>query len=120
MKKGNKKIKGKKVTIDQLAVMVSKGFFSMEKRIDGVEEKFENRFTGLDSKMEGLDKRMDRQETGTKFGFSEVNEKLTSVEQRLGKVEDALQPIIMTQKFTTIEIRKLNIRVTKIEHKISI
>jgi len=57
MKKGidKKDLKKKEVTINDLAVMVAKGFSNVDKRIDGLEErmdKFEDRVGKFEEKMD--------------------------------------------------------------------
>jgi archaellum component FlaC len=45
-------MKGKNITIDDLAVMVKKGFDGVDKRFDGVDK----RFDGVDDRLERIEK----------------------------------------------------------------
>ncbi|MFZ2038316.1 MAG: hypothetical protein WAV11_00010 [Minisyncoccia bacterium] len=115
MKKRNINSKKEKVTleslsnnIDNLAMAVGKGFAHVDDRLN----KFEDGYNNLENRFDNLEKTM-------KVGFIEVNEKLTSIDKRLTVVEDTLPPIINMQTVQSHEIRELNMRVDKIEKKLS-
>ena len=46
--------KNKKVTIDDLAVMVARGFESIDKRFEGIDKRFE----GIDKKLENVEENL--------------------------------------------------------------
>ncbi len=53
----------KQMTIDDLAVMVQKGFQGVDKRLDGVDkrlDRIEDRLDGIDDHLEHIDGRLDR------------------------------------------------------------
>ncbi len=60
------KSKSKKITIDDLARMVARGFSSMEERfdtkIDTLEQKMNDKFDQVDKRFDEVDKRFDRLE----------------------------------------------------------
>ena len=58
--------------LEKLATMVNNGFIDQEKRTD-------DKINKLDGTME--------------HGFAEVSSRLTSVEKRLSRVEDILEPV---------------------------
>lgn len=69
MKKQMKKNPKKETTIDDLAIMVAKGFSSMQEYMD-------KRFDGVDIRFDKVEERLDR-----------VEERLDKVEDRLDKIE---------------------------------
>jgi hypothetical protein len=53
----------KNVTIDDLAVMVSKGFSGVDKRFESMDKRFDlvdKRFESMDKRFESMDKRFDK------------------------------------------------------------
>lgn len=68
-------MKKKNFTINDLALMVGRGFNATDKRFDGVDK----RFDGIDKRFDGVDKRIDG-----------VDRKLFEVNQRLGMIEKAI------------------------------
>lgn len=67
-KETTKKVKAGKITIDDLAVMVAKGF-------DGVREEMNEHFNKVENRL------------------GKVEDRLEKVEDRLGKVEDRLEKV---------------------------
>lgn len=65
--------KSKNTSIDDLAVMVARGFESMDKRFNSVDERFE----AMDRRFDGVDERFER-----------VEERLDKIDSRLDKLED--------------------------------
>ncbi len=74
MKKNLSKKNG--VTIDDLAIMIAKGFDSIEKRLEVVEKRLEV----VEKRLEVVEKRLEV-----------VEKRLGSVEERLGSVEENLK-----------------------------
>ncbi len=93
----------KKTTIDELAVLMEKGFKRQDKRTDEVLEamnKFavsvDKRFDGVDKRFDGVDKRFDKIEAEIvdikeeirqiRIDLKQIWSKLEEIEQKLGKV----------------------------------
>jgi len=56
-------MKSKNITIDDLAIMVQKGFEAVDKRFDTVDERFEavdKRFEAVDKRFDKIEKKLDR------------------------------------------------------------
>ncbi|MBU3942755.1 hypothetical protein KKA24_02100, partial [Patescibacteria group bacterium] len=52
----------KGVTIDDLAIMVQKGFFGVDQRLDGIDlrlDGIDQRLDGIDLRLDGIDLRLD-------------------------------------------------------------
>lgn len=93
----NKKIKHRKVTIDELALMIGKGFRGVDERFNKVDE----RFAQMDERFDRMDERMGRMEM-----------KLDSLERRIFAIED-----ILTKHGRSIEEIKRDIKEIKEELK---
>jgi len=85
-------MKAKNITIDDLALMVSKGFAGMDNRFAGMD----NRFAGMDKRFDSMDKRFD------------------SIEDRLGNLEKGFEEMKAELFFIRAELSK---RVDKFSHK---
>ena len=88
--KKTKQIKHSKVTIDELALMIGKGFRGVDERFNKMDERFDR-----------MDERMDRMEM-----------KLDSLERRILAIED-----ILTKRGRDIEEMKGDIKEIKAELK---
>ena len=66
-------MKAKNITIDDLALMVSKGFASMDKRFDEIDERFDR----VEGRLDNLEK-----------GFEEMKEELFYIRAELNKKTD--------------------------------
>lgn len=78
----------KKITIDDLALMVAKGFSSMEERFDAK----------LDFKIDALEVKMDK-------GFDDVNKRLDDTIERLDRMETRHE-----RKFDNLENRTITLK----------
>ena len=85
-KKLNKKMPFKamvrKVTIDELALMIGKGFRGVDERFDKMDE----RIDGMDERFDRMDKRFDKMDER----FDRMELKLDSLERRIFAIEDLL------------------------------
>jgi archaellum component FlaC len=97
MKKSTKK----ETTLDDLAMMVAKGFASQDKRIDKLEEKMDKRFEQVDKRFEQVDQR-----------FAHVDARFDRVEKDLQEVRSVL--------VARDEIDDLSARVKYLEMKMGI
>ena len=76
-------MKKKEITIDDLALMVGKGFQSVDKRFDGVDK----RFDGIDKRLDRMDKRFDRIE---KLILAEHKERIEKLETQVKELRDLI------------------------------
>jgi hypothetical protein len=81
-----------KMTIDDLAVRMDRGFRSIDKRFEYIDQKFEGVGQQFESLAERVDIGFDNAESTMKHNHAELSTRLTGVERRLGKVEDILEP----------------------------
>ncbi len=95
----------KKIEIEDLAIMVQKGFSEQGKRFDGLEEKFE----GLDGRIENLEK----------SGF-EVKLQLESINDRLTGIEKILGPLVLVVDVMKNNWRDHEMRIAKIERRLQV
>lgn len=72
-----------KMTIDDLAVMMTRGFESVDKKID---KEIGDLAVMVANGFDRVDKKIDKE-------ISEVKERLGNVEERLGNVEEGLQSV---------------------------
>ena len=88
--------KGKEITIDDLAVMVQKGFAGVDKRFDGVDKRFDR----LETRMDGMEMRLENIESSLREVRIEINQmwkKLEEIEGKLNHISKmAKQDIDMT------------------------
>lgn len=87
-----KKETKKNVSLDDLAVMVKRGFDGVDKRFDGVDKKFD----GVDKKFDKVEKRLENLEQGQeeiklkldrvayRFEVEELDRRVKRIETRLG------------------------------------
>lgn len=79
----------KRITINDLAIMMKRGFDEMGKRFSGLEQKFgglEQKFSGLEQKFEGLEQRFDALEYGNKTFKEEILGRMDKHEQKIEKL----------------------------------
>jgi len=83
-------MKKKGVTIDDLALMVGKGFQSVDKRFDGIDKQFEGvdkRFDEIDKRLDRMDKRFDRIE---KLILTDHKERIEKLEIQVKELRDLI------------------------------
>ena len=98
------KVAGRKVTIDELALMIGKGFRGMDERFVQVNQKFvqiNERFNKMENEIVLIKERLDR-----------IEMKLDSLERRIFAIED-----ILTKHGRDIEEIKRDIKEIKAELK---
>jgi len=75
-------MKNKKITIDDLAVMMKKGFDGVDEKFDGVDEKFD----GVDEKISTLATKVDLVDLATKIDLinleAKIDKKFKAMEER--------------------------------------
>jgi hypothetical protein len=76
-------MKKKEITIDDLALMVGKGFQSVDKRFNGIDK----RLNGMDKRFDNMDKRFDRIE---KLILSEHKERIEKLEMQVKELRDLI------------------------------
>jgi len=76
-------MKKKDITIDDLAVMVGKGFESVDKRFDAVDK----RFDGVDKRFDKVEKRLDKIE---KLIISDHRERIEKLEMEVKELKALL------------------------------
>ena len=76
-------MKKKDITIDDLAIMVGKGFESVDKRFDAVDE----RFNGVDKRFDKVEKRLDKIE---KLIISDHRERIEKLEMEVKELKALL------------------------------
>jgi archaellum component FlaC len=83
-------MKNKNITIDDLAIMVKKGFDGVDKRFDGVDKRFEaidKRFDGVDKRFDKVEKRLDRIE---KLILADHKERIEKLEMEVKELKALL------------------------------
>ncbi len=117
MKKAIKKVPKKRdvtlnevaATLDNLAIMVHKGFVAQDKNLhDFKKEMYEFRDEMYEFKQK------------TELNFMTLDSKIESVDRRLQKVEESLEPILLTYGVFSREIRDLNSRMVRLEKKVGV
>lgn len=86
------KTAGKRITIDQLAVMVQRGFKDFQERFDGADE----RFDGVDKRLSGIEGNLPEM----KKSLVKLDDGLKITNMRLGRIE-------ADQRVTNFELKKL-------------
>lgn len=110
MKKAlSKKTVIKETTTNDLAVMVAKGFSSMDRKFDAIDKRFE----AIDSRFDEIDKRFERLET---IVFK-IDTKVNDIDKRLKKVEEAIETLLLGYSIARNEIKELNARIFRLEKK---
>ncbi|PIR44634.1 MAG: hypothetical protein COV10_03980 [Candidatus Vogelbacteria bacterium CG10_big_fil_rev_8_21_14_0_10_51_16] len=67
------RVKLKSINLEDVAIMVQKGFEGVDRRFDGVDK----RFDGVDKRLDGVDMRLG----GLEFEFKGVNRRLNEMER---------------------------------------
>ena len=101
------KKKTKKVTVDDLAVMIAKGFESTATK-DDVKE--------LGNRLDGVESRLEKVENNV----LELDAKVESVDKRLKKIEEALEPLSLSYRIFQKEIQTMNSRIDLLEKKVGV
>ncbi|MFZ3057974.1 MAG: hypothetical protein WA092_02925 [Minisyncoccales bacterium] len=76
-------MKNKNTTIDELAVMVGKGFQAVDKRFDGVDKRFDS----VDKRFDKVEKRLDRIE---KLILADHKERIEKLEMEVKELKALL------------------------------
>ncbi|HAM96176.1 MAG: hypothetical protein UX51_C0049G0005 [Candidatus Azambacteria bacterium GW2011_GWF2_46_32] len=100
----------KKITIDDLAIMVQKGFDETNEKLGGRMDKLDGRMDKLDGRMDKLDGRMDVLEKKVDDGFSHVEAGLDAINKNIKELDFV----------TKDEFEDLMTRVKYIEAKLGI
>jgi len=100
----------KKITIDDLAIMVQKGFDETNEKLGGRMDKLDGRMDKLDGRMDKLDGRMDVLEKKVDDGFSHVEAGLDAINKNIKELDFV----------TKDEFEELMTRVKYIEAKLGI
>ena len=77
----------KKITIDDLAIMVQKGFDETNEKLGGRMDKLDGRMDKLDGRMDKLDGRMDVLEKKVDDGFSHVEAGLDAINKNIKELD---------------------------------
>lgn len=84
--KKTKKQRVQKMTLDTLGSMVAEGFVSVDKRIDGLEETMDARFTEVNAKLGALHNEV----LSMDFNYRKVRTRLENVELKVfGAIQEA-------------------------------
>jgi len=76
-------MKNKNTTIDDLAIMVKKGFDGVDRRFDGVDR----RFDGVDRRLDKVEKRLDRIE---KLILADHRDRIEKLEMEVRELKNLL------------------------------
>ena len=98
--------KEKNVTLNDLAIMVNKGFQSVQDEMDKRFDEVDKRFDEVDKRFEKVDEGFDNLEHGMREGFSKVNGSIERVDRRVDHHEDE---ILKTKSRVKIIERELKI-----------
>lgn len=102
-------MKKKAITIEDVALMVGKGFLGVDKKFD----KIDKRLDGVDKRLDAVDKRLDN-----------LDKRLNGVEQKLDNLDENIQTtrrdvLDIGDRFVPrFEFDNLLIRFNKLEEKI--
>ena len=88
--------------IEQLAITTKKGFDGVDERFNTIDE----RFNDVDVRFNIIEKNL----------FA-IDSKIESIDKRLESIEQTLGPLVQVSGAMQHEIRELNLRVSKLEHK---
>jgi septal ring factor EnvC (AmiA/AmiB activator) len=77
------------MTIDELAVMVSRGFTDLQEQISSFRAEFERRLESVEQRLDRVEQRLDRVERR----LDRVEQRLDRVERRLDAVEARLERV---------------------------
>lgn len=112
MEKAKKTIQKNNITIDDLAVMVAKGFGHVEKRF----EKMDKRFDAMDERFDVMDERF----TKIDQTLYEMQSDILTIKERLNKIEQVLGPLLIMVDSLKIIQREFDHRLTRLEKKVGI
>jgi septal ring factor EnvC (AmiA/AmiB activator) len=79
----------KELTINDLALMVGKGFAGMDKKFEKIDQKFEKidqRFEKIDQRFEKIDERFDK-----------LEEKINQIDAKIDSIDRQMQAIFMRE-----------------------
>lgn len=96
-------------SIADLARMVANGFSGMDKKLDELETKLNERFDIADKRFSEVDTAV----------FS-LDGKVADMSKTLKKVEEALDPLLTGYKIMQKELGDLSIRINRLEEKLAI
>lgn len=103
----SKKLKNKIITLDDLAIMVAKGFSDQESRFNKRFDSLEEKFNVLDDKVENLDK-----------AIFDLQLRIGSVEERLSSIEKTLGPLLLVVDTLKFNWKDHDMRIARLEKKI--
>lgn len=110
MKKEQKTTKKtKKLTIDDLAIMVAGGFAGMDK-------KFDKRFNEVDKRLDKMDQRFEKMEQT----LYEMQSDMLTIKERLNKIEKVLEPLLLIVESIKIIQLDFENRISKLEKKVGV
>ncbi len=112
MRKAQKTIKKNNVTIDDLAVMVAKGFEHIDKKFEVIDK----RFDAIDKRFDVIDERFNKIDQT----LYEMQSDILTIKERLNKIEQVLGPLIIVVDSLKIIQREFDNRLTKLEKKVGI
>lgn len=106
--------KKKRVTIDDLAMMVQRGFHETSENINGFRKDTNKKFENVDKRIESIDKRFENVENE----IGDVKNKVNQIDRRLFSIEEDIAEIKIKQygdllKRVSFIERKLGIASTK-------
>lgn len=95
------KYKKKKITIEDLAVMIKHGFDETAKRadVDARFEKIESRLVGVDSRLNGVDARLDK--VATKSDIERLGKEIAALHYDISFVQS--MPARLERRMDTLE-----------------
>lgn len=123
MKKENKKTK--KVSIEDLAVIVRKGFNNVDDKFKEVHKKMDEGFRDVNEKFNNVHKEIEDLAVMTARGFEDIegrlSKKIDDVDEKLSRKIDGLSNRIddlSLNRATREELKILEIRIDKVEKKV--
>jgi len=114
-----KKLRNKKVTLNDLAGMVQRGFLANEKRFDKIDEQFneiDERFDGVDGRFDGIDKRLDKLEKDVK----ELKEDFRKILAGLDKVAKHYDDYLKESRARDAEMKRMKKWIEQIAQKVGV
>lgn len=128
MKKENKNKKTKKVSNEDLAVIVSKGFSDVDEKFKEVHKKMDKGFSDVNEKFKDVHKEIEDLAIMTGRGFEDVNNRFKDVDKKFEDLEEKLSRKIdglsnriddlSLNRATREELKILSIRLEKVEEKV--
>ena len=109
-----------KITIEDLAGMMKRGFDGVDERFNGVDKKFlgiDERFDEIDERFDGIDKRFDEVDKR----FDQNTEQHQQIFKRLEKLERGQEDIqsLLGKVAFVFEVRPLDRRLKLVEEKLA-